>query len=489
MPATAVRLIKRYNFLIVDTHDLVVKEIVKRALTYDKLIPHRGLSAAKRERQGLSTIEVQPRAQFAIDRYDRIVTAFGYWRTLLAALRSASIAVEVVDTDESKPNYQPDWANLDSFDFSFRSTQQELLETVIRRKCGRIDCATGYGKSFVITALCALYPNATFDIVCKSVAVVRERLHPALVQMFGNVGLVGGGVNKPGARITCYTADSMHKSPATSDFLIGDEIHLLATDRLISRLVRWQNSRNFGLTASMDMRFDKADFELIGVFGPLIFRSTYAESVSTEAVVPIRVKWRKVQMDYNPVAGVTDQTRRMKAGIWRNASRNRLIVADARSYNQNTQVLITCATLEHALVLKQQLPEFTVVYREPTDRQRKSKLRAEGLLTGDEPEMSLDYRSHLARKFETGELKKVICTTVWNIGVSFDNLSVLIRADGTASAINDVQIPGRTSRKADGKEYSIVHDYDDRFDHGFSQRSGRRRSNYKRQGWEQEDIK
>lgn len=483
-----VKIIKRHNFLIFETDDLLAIQLVQRTLTYEKKIDHHGFDAAKRERQGLSRFEMEVRKEFAIDEWGRTCTAFGYWQLVSAALKSAGYVVEVRDTDKPRDCYRADWSNLDSFNFSFRSTQRQLLEAVVRRKCGRIDCATGYGKSFVITALCALYPEAKFDIVCKSVAVVRERLHPALVQMFADVGMVGGGVNRVGSRITCYTADSMHKSPATSDFLIGDEIHLLATDRLIEQLTRWTNSRNFGFTATMDMRFDRADFELIGIFGPVIFKSTYKESVDTSAVVPIRVKWRKVRMDRNPVLGVKDPTRRLKSAIWRNSVRNRLIAADARSYNEDTQVLITCATLEHALALKKELPEFTLVYREPTDKRRKHKLQTEGLLTGNEPEMSLIYRSQLAKQFELGQLKKAICTTVWNIGVSFDNLSVLIRADGTASAINDVQIPGRTSRKADGKSYSTVHDYDDRFDAGFTQRSGRRRASYRQQGWEQEDI-
>jgi superfamily II DNA or RNA helicase len=487
--AKKVRLIKSHNFLVVDTEDASVAAIATDALTYDKKIAHRGMAAAMRERKGLSPIEIQTKKAYEIDRWGRVCTAFGYWHRVLSAMTKAGVEVVVLDPVKHKPCYRPDWDNLKSFNFTFRSTQQKLLETVVRRQCGQVDCATGYGKSFVITALCALYPKATFDIVCKSVAVVRERLHPTLVQMFGDVGMVGGGVNRTGHRINCYTADSMHKSPATSDFLIGDEIHLLATDRLLERLMRWTSSRNFGLTATMNMRFDNADFELAGIFGPLIFKATYQESVDTAAVVPIQVKWRKVEMDYNPVAGVTDQTKRLKAGIWRNSVRNRLIAADASGYNEDTQVLITCATLEHALALKKQLPDFTLVYREPTDRQRKSKLMAEGLLTGNEPEMSLEYRGLLAKRFESGELKKVICTTVWNIGVSFDNLSVLIRADGTASAINDVQIPGRTSRVAEGKEVSIVHDYDDRFDQGFAQRSGRRRANYKLQGWQQIELK
>ena len=108
-----------------------------------------------------------------------------------------------------------------------------------------------------------------------------------------------------------------------------------------------------------------------------------------------------------------------------------------------------------------------------------------GLLPDDEPAMTIQRRIDLTKAFERGELKKVIVTTVWNAGVDFRHLSILIRGDAGGSAINDTQIPGRTSRVLEGKKVSVIHDYLDQFDRGFHQIAMSRRRNYEKHGWKQ----
>ena len=64
-------------------------------------------------------------------------------------------------------------------------------------------------------------------------------------------------------------------------------------------------------------------------------------------------------------------------------------------------------------------------------------------------------------------------------------LAVLARGDGGQSAINDRQVPGRTSRLDDGKELSVVYDYPDTFDPGFAQKACKRSASYQAMGWPQ----
>ena len=194
-----------------------------------------------------------------------------------------------------------------------------------------------------------------------------------------------------------------------------------------------------------------------------------------------------VTMDYNPLAGKADDfVTRKRFGIWRNDVRNAVIARDANRYDDNTQVLITCETLQHAVHLKKYLPDFTLVYREgslkPWDRAKYAKM---GLISEDEPLTNIKRRIWLTKQFEQGKLKKVIATTVWNVGVSFNALEVLIRADGGGSPINDVQIPGRVSRLSEGKTHGIVHDYLDQFNSSFEKRALSRARTYKKNSWEQ----
>ncbi len=73
------------------------------------------------------------------------------------------------------------------------------------------------------------------------------------------------------------------------------------------------------------------------------------------------------------------------------------------------------------------------------------------------------------------------------MGVSFNQLQVLIRGDAGGSAVGDIQIPGRVSRidPGTGKEVGIVHDYMDQFNSGYRRRASGREKSYDKQGWKQ----
>jgi superfamily II DNA or RNA helicase len=276
-----------------------------------------------------------------------------------------------------------------------------------------------------------------------------------------------------------------HAKASDCDIMFGDECHELAADQAAAELVRWQNSRNYGLSASHDMRYDGKDLRMHGIFGPVVFEVDYAQAQAANMVVPIKVIWSRVVMDYDPCGNYEDVEKK-RHGFWRNEWRNTVIAEDARRYDEDTQVLITVETLEHAMNLKKLLPEYTLVYMEnglsSADRERYAK---KGFCKSSEPLMDLDRRQQLTKDFETGKLKKVICTTVWNVGVSFNNLAVLIRADGGGSAINDIQIPGRVSRTAANKDCGVVHDYLDQFNPGYKTRARNRAKTYEQNRWEQ----
>lgn len=92
-------------------------------------------------------------------------------------------------------------------------------------------------------------------------------------------------------------------------------------------------------------------------------------------------------------------------------------------------------------------------------------------------------KEEIQKKFETGELKKVIATGTWKEGVDFDQLAVLIRADGAVSEIDSTQIPGRLSRLSPGKDHGMLVDFNDQFNGWAQRRSQQRLRTYKGHGW------
>ena len=481
----SITLLKTGNMLLLDPTTDRTFQILKPLLSFKEPKKYFGYEATQRKQSGQSTFEHIDHTLFELDHKERIATSFGFWKLIRDALRKDGYTVRFKDLSPPNPKkFEPFWENISSYDL--RQNQPEFIKKVLTNRCGRFDCPPGFGKSFMIGIIASLLPRARIDVVTQRVSVLRDRIYPELVQMVGDVGIVGGGKNVRNKRVMCYTAKSMHHAVATdADILFGDEVHELAADRAAEQLIRWQNSKNYGLSASHDMRWDGKDLRMHGIFGPIVFQVSYAEAVKANMVVPIKVKWTSVVMDYDP-CGSREDIEKKRHGFWRNTWRNGLIAEDARKYDDDTQVLITVETLDHAVNLKKLLPEYTLVYMENgmTPHQRHQYYK-QGFINADEPLMDLERRQELTRRFEKGHLKKVICTPVWNVGVSFNKLAVLIRGDGGSSSINDIQIPGRASRTVNGKDFGVVHDYLDQFNQGYRQRAQKRAKAYESFGWEQ----
>lgn len=478
---------KNGNMLQVYPTNDHIFSILKPLLSFTSRDKLRGADAYKAKNQGRSLWKVDEYTLLELDHRDRVITSYGFWSLIRDALRKAGYTVKFQDLNKPDPKIMtPNWDNIKKY--TLRENQPEFIKKVLTNRCGRLDCPPGFGKTFMIGIIASLLPNARIDVVTRRVAVLRDRIYPFLVQMVGDVGIRGGGKNVKRGRVMCYTVGSMkHAKAADCDILFGDEVHELAADQSSAELVRWQNSRNFGLSASHDMRFDNKDLRMHGVFGPIILKVDYSQAEDANMVVPLKIKWSSVVMDYDPCGSAGDNdVEHKRAGLWRNAYRNQVIAEQAREYDDDTQVLITVDTLDHAMHLKKLLPEYTLVYMENgLTPARKKQAVKDGLLSNSEPYMTIDRRAKLTKQFEKGTLKKVIATTVWNVGVSFNNLQVLMRADGGSSTINDIQIPGRVSRTAKGKTHGVVHDFLDQFNYKYRQRAKGRAKSYAREKWEQ----
>ena len=110
-----------------------------------------------------------------------------------------------------------------------------------------------------------------------------------------------------------------------------------------------------------------------------------------------------------------------------------------------------------------------------------------GLLEEGEVVMTAVQREQTRKDFENRDLLGVIATGVWAVGVSFDSLNVLIRADGSSSETANIQLPGRVCRTDDttGKNCGILIDCLDYWDNKYRNKSFARRRSYSTRGWTQ----
>lgn len=462
-----------------------MREILEPQLRYTYIKILRGQEAWDFAGQR-KPVKQELRLLYTYDKYGRLVCGSGFLDRVTKLLTVNGFTVVVEDCNAIHPRadrFKQDWDNVVR-NFTFRVRQDEILLKVAAEPRGIVEAPTGVGKTFLYKAIGLLFPHANIVIITRRKDILQG-IRMELSKDLPNIGQVGGGMKKV-SRITVCTADSLHRlDPDRVDILIGEEVHELAAASYSQEIAKFRYCRMYGFSADPKGRLDNADMKLESLFGPIIFKMTYPEAVSHGLVVPIRVRWIDVTLPNNPCAGLRDIPRN-RHGLWRNTGRNQLIANAARGFNDDEQVLIMVTTFEHAVYLRQFLPEFTLCYAERADSTDFDRYVGNGRLPVDEPVMTNTRRQLLRQQFEQGTLKKVIATDVWSTGVSFDSLSVLIRGDARSSPIMDSQIPGRVCRIDTAKTVGLVIDCLDQFDPGFREAARIRRRHYESKEWEQD---
>ena len=280
--------------------------------------------------------------------YDRVVE----W------LDNAGHCYQVVDkrnVEKLKP--MPDFTKVGKL----REGQGEALVKMASADLGIIVAATAFGKSFVITQACRMYPTLRFLIVTPRVSVVNslyERLQEAVGK--DQVGRAGGGKNILGRRVMVATTKSMKKVyPEQVDILFFDEVHGVGDNEVSITLANYVHCRRFGFTAS-PVRGDNSEMCMEAVFGRFLMEVSYQEAVAMGNVVQIEV-------DMMPVTGFSVRTydssyANKRHSYWRNTERNKIIAREAQEVPADEQCLIFVETLEHAVYLKQHLPDYKIVH-------------------------------------------------------------------------------------------------------------------------------
>ncbi len=478
------------NRILVDSRSRRVSELLQPALTFAEKVHLYGRDRILARRQGRPVVFDQYWESYLVDDLGRVGTSLGLLERVTAVLERAGYTITVQDlTVRPRPQaYVPLWERIDDdADVVLRYKQRAVLAMIADCENGRVDCPPGYGKTYLIGQACRLFPKANIVVTTDRIAVLCERIYPELCGMLPSVGVRCSRMKRQGRRVMCISFDSLHHADPDADFVFVDEAHEMGADRVAARMAQFDHARIFGFSASNDVRPDGKDFRVEAICGPVRVRVSYKKSVAKKLIVPVTIVWDELTADIDPVDGVEDPVERQRLAFWLNPDWNRLVGEIARRYDDETQVLVPVKTLTHALYLKTHfLPDYTLVYDgssvKPAAWAKFDKL---GLLEGFKL-LSFERRLKLSRRFAAGKLKKVIVTTVWNVGVSMNHLGVLVRADGDTSPINSIQIPGRTLRIDDrGKESALVHDILDLRGRALEARSTARRDTYTKYGYAQ----
>jgi len=405
-----------------------------------------------------------------------IFTHAGLLTSLCSSLQAARVPFEIKDHRDPLPT--PSFDNVGPL----RTHQPEVLAKICSSYMGVVNCATGMGKTYMIEQLCRIYPSAKILVVSGSRPVVNsiyDRICRACPEK--KVSKHSGSHRFLEESEVCVsTVGVLYKIPSEwPDLLIYDEAHEAGSTTAVTAVLGFSQCRRFGFSASPTGRSDRADKFIEALFGPVIAEVGYQDAEEAGLVVPIECRFISVNEDRSPLVG--SEIARKKEGYWQNSHRNDLIARAAKSFEDH-QVLVFVEKTEHALRLKHRLPEFEVVHGGVGDQYWKAFVDM-GIVDPERTDLKSPDADDIRKRFETGEVKKAICTTCWNKGVDFPELSVLIRGDGQTSSIPCTQIVGRLSRISDNKPQGVLVDFQDNFDPWFVRRSDKRRDEYEKKGW------
>jgi len=179
-----------------------------------------------------------------------------------------------------------------------RDYQIDLTAKAIMLHRGIIQAPTRAGKSLMMVGLAhCLPPNTPMLFTTKQSSLVLQIYEDLVKWGVPNVGMVGGGKNKPDV-ITCCTLDSLHKLERLFPFirvLIVDECHKMMTKKA-KACYRACKKANVRLAFSATpFKFSERDpdnpkptegdqvqkFMLKGFFGPIILTSTTESGLLT----------------------------------------------------------------------------------------------------------------------------------------------------------------------------------------------------------------
>jgi len=349
--------------------------------------------------------------------------------------------------------------------------QEAALKAATKEGRGIIRIGTGGGKTFVSAMIAAEYNVPTMIYVVGK--DLLHQFHHEFVKTFGDtgVGIVGDGYCDVRKFTICsvwtaITAFGLKTNVSLDDedwapevmsmgpkhkraiqaavenagLAIFDEAHFLACETIQAIFKASKRCRYmFGMTGT-DWRDDGADLLLEASCGRRIFNMPASKLIEQGHLVVPKIALVEVPPLDGPCPAnwstVYDKY------ITHNEIRNQMIVDGARRLvDMGRKVLILVRYITHGEKLVDMLGDMPVFF-------------VNGGMDGE-------TRHDIKERFERGELRCLVASSVFDIGVDIPSLDSLVPAGGGKSTVRILQRIGRVIRAHEGKKDALVMDFID----------------------------
>lgn len=342
-----------------------------------------------------------------------------------------------------------------------RYYQQMAVEALLQARHGCVELPVASGKTLVLLNLSKALPVKTL-IVVHSVALATQ-LYKAYVSAFGQrwVGLYGNKKTEYNKLFTVATAQSLtrlqphqkaYEELSKSTVLCWDECHVTpaTTFETVCLGLAKDIPYRFFVSAT-PLRTDGSDLVLRGIIGPVVYKKTYRELVQDGYISPIVFKHFNVP-SVSGKAHVNDANKETQIHLYYNSVVHQIAadVANKTIKFTNRQVLILIEEFKQFLLLRNYLNvPYEFVHGNVTPKVKEVL----------PPEYWHCDIPKIVEKFNNGEIRLLIGTTVIGVGIDLKPVECLIYLQGDASEIKVRQALGRGARLVGNKTDCWVVDF------------------------------
>ena len=356
---------------------------------------------------------------------------------------------------------------LEALNTPLRDYQEKMVKIAFDHRKGIIRACTGSGKTLSISALVAKINKPTIIYVIG--LDLLGQFHKTLTELFDEpIGYIGNGIcdihrinvasiwtigRTLGMKNNIIDDDSGEKeilkaenSKAIIDLLkltkthVFDECHVVGCDTIKQIYKVIDPERIYGFSGT-PFRADGSDLQSNGVLGDQIINISAGELIEKGFLAKPFIKFVRSPATYSRAR---DYHSVYKECIVENAPRNKAIVENTQMLlGKGYRVLVLFKQIKHGKILKQMFNDVGVDIE---------------MLYGND---TLKSRNEVKEKLANNELKAILASTIFDVGVDAPSLSGLVLAGGGNSPIRCLQRVGRILRPYKDKPTVAVVDFID----------------------------
>lgn len=368
--------------------------------------------------------------------------------------------IESVEDKRTRFSFQTKEINpRDYFPEHFTETQhqEDALKVMLKANVGIIKAATSAGKSEIFIAF--LKVTKVKAIILMDRVTLAEQTKKRMIDAgIKNVGICHGKKVEDGDVIVS-TIQSVKKIPSFTKFkcIIIDELHKSSSNTFQDFLYNTSFPLRYGFSATPNSGDSFKWAKIRQYMGDIIYEIEAKELVEKKVLAKPTIRF--IESEGHPTI---DWATAYKMCIAENDNRNKMIKDLVEQYQSSALVLIK--HIIHGEILEELIP---------------GSIFLSGRNDGSE-------RQDAINRFEKGEVKTIIATSIFNEGISINAVRLLIIASSGKSKIETIQKLGRGLRSDASKDkFKVdVYDFVDKGNKFTLRHSKERAKIYKAEGFE-----